>query len=347
MFYIHQSYCISPQKTFLQGDLEILNQPVEKKLLAVEPAYDGIPPSILRRMGKAIRMGVGASMPILNTGILLNGIIIGTGKGGMEDCIKFLNQIVQYEEGLLAPGNFVQSTSNAIAAQLGLLNNNKSYNITHVHRGLAFENAIIDAMMQLKEFPGKNYLLGGVDEISEFNYNIENLAGAYKEESVSNIQLYETDSPGSIAGEGAAMFLVNDQKENALAKLQAIEILHSQDEGLVKDTLRRFIATHLPAGERIDILLSGENGDNRTLKFYTSCEELMDKATAIARFKHQSGEYPTASALGLWLGCYILQQQKLPLHMIKRSATDLNFKNILLYNNYKGRQHSFMLIKKY
>ncbi|MEP7255744.1 MAG: beta-ketoacyl synthase chain length factor [Ferruginibacter sp.] len=347
MFYIHQTYCISPQKTFQQADLEILNEPVEKKLLAIEPAYDAIPPGILRRMGKAIRMGVGAAMPIIKNSNPLNGIIIGTANGGMEDCIKFLNQIVQYEEGLLAPGNFVQSTSNAVAAQLGLLSNNKSYNNTHVHRGLAFENAVIDAIMQLNEFPGKNYLLGGVDEISDFNYNIENLAGAYKEESVSNKQLYETDSPGSIVGEGAAMFLVNDQKENAIAKLQALQIFHSEDENSVKNNLQQFIKTHLPADEKIDLLLSGENGDNRTLRFYASCEELISKETAIIRFKHLSGEYPTASAFGLWLACYMSDQKSSPLHMIKKAPTNSAIKNILLYNNFKGMQHSFMLIEKY
>jgi Beta-ketoacyl synthase, N-terminal domain len=346
MFYIHQAYCISPQQTFKDINIEILHEPVDQKLLATEPAYEGIPPGILRRMGKAIRMGVGAAMPIIKSGEPLNGIIIGTAKGGMEDCIKFLNQIVQYDEGLLAPGNFVQSTSNAIAAQLGLLSNNKSCNTTHVHRGLAFENAVIDTLMQLNEFAGKNYLLGGIDEISGFNYNIENLAGAYKKEAVSNKQLYETNSPGTIAGEGAAMFLVSHQKDNAIAQLKAIQTLHSEDDGLVKNTLQQFIKNHLPAGEKIDLLISGENGDNRTIKYYTDCEELMSKDTAIARFKHLSGDVPTASAFALWLACYVLQQKILPAHMIKKPFTGSSCKNILLYNNYKGLQHGFMLIKQ-
>ena len=68
----------------------------------------------------------------------------------MEDCIKFLNQIIDYEEGLLTPGNFVQSTPNAIAAQLGLMTANKGYNITHVHRGLSFENALLDTILMLR-----------------------------------------------------------------------------------------------------------------------------------------------------------------------------------------------------
>jgi hypothetical protein len=53
-----------------------------------------------------------------------------------------------------------------------------------------------------------SYLLGGVDEISPFHYNIETLSGAYKNEAISNKQLYETDSPGCVVGEGSAMFVV-------------------------------------------------------------------------------------------------------------------------------------------
>lgn len=346
MLYIHQAYCISPQKTFQDVDLEIINEPVEKRLLATEPTYEGIPPGILRRMGRAVRMGVGASMPVINSAVAINGIIIGTGKGGMEDCIKFLNQIVQYEEGLLAPGNFVQSTSNAVAAQVGMMSKNKSYNTTHVHRGHAFENAVIDAVMQLNEFPGSNFLLGGVDEISEYDYTIEDLDGAYKKESISNKDLYDTDSPGSIAGEGAATFLVNDQEQNAICQIAAINILHSEDESQVADMFQQFITTNLPAGENIDLYISGESGDNRTLKFYTVCEKLLNENTPVVRFKHMSGENATASSWALWLACHILQQQYIPSHMMKRVVELSSVKTILLYNNYKGIQHSFMLIRK-
>ncbi|MEO6254540.1 MAG: beta-ketoacyl synthase chain length factor [Ferruginibacter sp.] len=346
MLYIHQSYCISSQQTFKDIHVDVLNEPVDRKMLAIEPGYEGIPPGILRRMGKAIRMGVGAAMPIIKNTGPLNGIIIGTANGGMGDCIMFLNQIVQYEEGLLAPGNFVQSTSNAIAAQLGLLSNNKSYNITHVHRGLAFENAVIDAMMQLAAFPGQSYLLGGVEEISSYNYNIQKLTGAYKEEDISNSKLYETDSPGSIAGEGAAMFLVNNKKENAVARLRGIRILHSEDDQLVKEQLQEFITKHVQEGETIDLFLSGESGDSRNLHFYTNAESLLADETTIARYKHMTGEYPTASAVGLWHACQVLQTQDIPQHMFKKRTAKAAYQNILLYNNFKGGQHSFILVSK-
>lgn len=344
MLYIHQSYCIAAQQDVLNGDINTIRDAVDKKLFATEPVYEGIPPGALRRMGKAIRMGVGAALPLFNEATKLNGIIIGSANGGMEDCIKFLNQIVQYEESLLAPGNFVQSTSNAIAGQLGLITANKGYNITHVHLGLAFENALLDAMMQLYENPDNGYLLGSVDEISSFNYNIEDLAGTYKNESVSLKQLYETDSPGCVAGEGATMFVVNKNEVNAIAKVEAVYTLHSKDAEEVSNKLKEFLSNHFDEVKKIDLFLSGENGDNRTLKFYTACEALLDSQTAIARFKHLCGEYPTAAAFALWLSCQLLQAQEIPEHMLKNKPAKKPFRNILLYNNFKGNQHSFMLV---
>lgn len=346
MFYIHQTSCISPQKTFGNIDLSQPKESVENKLLAIEPAFENIPLGLLRRMGKAVRIGVGAALPLIKDFQKLDGIIIGTANGGMEDCIKFLNQIIQYDEGTLTPTNFVQSTINAIASQIAFLSVNKGYNITHTHRGLAFENAMIDVDMLAKEFPQNNYLLGGVDEISNYNWNIESLGKWYKKEFVSNKDLYEKDSTGSLAGEGAAMFLVNGIKENALAKVEAINILHNKEEIVVAEKLKYFLNENLADGNEIDLFLSGENGDNRLLKHYLACENIFGKETTVARFKHLFGEFPTASALALWLTCHILQTQSLPQHLLKKESEKKSFKKILIYNNYKGLQHSFMLVSK-
>ena len=346
MLYIHKTYCISAQQDLLQPDIELINEPIDKKLSAIEPSYEQIPPGVLRRMGKGLRMGVGAALPLIAQTSFINGIIIGSANAGMEDCIKFLNQIVQYEEGQLTPGSFVQSTSNVIAGQLGLISKNKGYNITHVHLGLAFENALIDAIMQLNANPANNYLLGGVDEISAYHYNIETLAGAYKKEDLSNKQLYKTDTPGCIAGEGAAMFIVNADATNSVAKITAISTLHSTDIELIKQQLKIFLQKNIEEGKEIDLLLSGENGDNRTLPFYTACETLLDDDTPVVRYKHIIGDYATVSATGLWYACQVLQSKVLPQHMFKKSSTKKEYRNILMYNNFKGAQHSFILVSK-
>ena len=347
MFYIHYTSCISPQQTFAAVDLAHLHDAVNNKMQVIEPSYEGIPSGVLRRMGRAIRMGVGTAMPVIkSTGTAIDGIIIGTADGGMEDCIKFLNQIIDYDEGLLTPTNFVQSTTNAIAAQIGLLSANKAYNTTHVHRGLAFENALLDAAMLLQENNTAKYLVGGVDEISAYNYNIDRLAGWYKTESITAKDLYAAGTAASIAGEGAAMFLVNNSALHARAKVTGLHFLHTTDELLVANQLKLFLAKHLQAGESIDLLLSGENGDSRLLSYYTACEEVLDKQVPVARFKHMMGEYATVSAAALWLACTILQEQNIPQHMMKYNSSSSNTHRILIYNNHKGVQHSFTMIEK-
>jgi Beta-ketoacyl synthase, N-terminal domain len=361
MLYIHRAACISPQQSFPDTEIDLLqlHPSAENKLKALEPSYEGIPPGLLRRMGKTVRLGIGAALSLLREAATLpDGILIGTANAGMEESIQFMKEITDYEEGILSPGAFVQSTPNTIAAQLSLLTRNKAYNITHVQGGLAFENALTDAVMLLRESashanPGSQklyptYLVGAADEIGKHNYNIDRLQGWFKTEPVSSLDLYTVDSPGSLAGEGAAMFLVSDQKENAMAGLEGLVMLHSEDPAVVGERLHSFLDQYLPPGEKIDLLLSGENGDNRSHPFCTSCENVLRKVSedsvVIARFKHMCGEYPTASAFALWLACQLLGNHPPPSHMLKRPSGKTEFKRVLICNSHKGSQHSFMLV---
>ncbi len=343
--YIHKTVCISPQHTFSEINLEEVVDSVDNKLHIIEPKIENIPLNTLRRMGKAVRMGVAAAITLIKDIPELNGIIIGTANGGMEDCIKFLNQIIEFEEGTLTPKNFVQSTTNAIAAQIALTANNFGNNITHVHRGLAFENALLDTFMLIKENPERVYLTGGGDEISTYNFNLENARGWYKEAVTSNKDLYQTNTSGSIAGEGVAMFIASGQRLGALAELKALKLLHTDDALEVQEQLQLFLKSNLLPNQQVDLFISGENGDNRFDHFYFSCEQLV-KETPVARFKHLSGEYPTASAFALWLACYILNKQTVPANIFKTTKNKNPINTILIYNNCKGVQHGFILVEK-
>lgn len=344
MFYIHDIATISPVEELFDST-EVKPKVIsENKLLANEPAYAGIPAGALRRMGKAVRMSVGAALKIIQKYPELDGVIIGTANGGMEDSIKFMNQIVQYDEGLLTPGNFVQSTPNGLASQIAFLVKNKNYNITHVHRGLSFENALLDVMMLLMEHPDANYLVGGTDEISSYNYNIDWLAGWYKREEITVETLFGSGTKGTIAGEGASMFLVNNIRKSAVAKFSALYTIHSNELGDVQKKLKDFLAKHLDKGEHIDLLLSGENGDARLLPFYKTVEDTIGADVGVLRFKHLCGEYPTASAFALWLSCRLLQTQTIPAVLVKHRVRSAAIRNLLIYNSFQGRQHSFMLV---
>jgi len=343
MLYIHQTSCISPQQTFGDVQLEHLHTSVNNQMQIIEPAYKNIPPGVLRRMSKNVKIGIAAALPLLQE-TKIDGIIIGTANCGMEESIKFLNQIVEYDEGLLTPGDFVQSTANAVASQISLMTANKSYNTTHVHRGFSFENALLDAAMLVKENPNQNFLVGAVDVISQYNYNIDTLAGCYKEESISNADLYNTNTKGTIGGEGAGMFVVNNIQSSSSAKIEMLEMLHTQDEQTVKQRLENILSKLSSAGETIDLFISGEDGDKRSMKYYEAAESLLHGDVIISRFKHMCGDYATASAVALWLSYYILQSQSLPAHMIKKQTGEKKIKKIFIYNVYRQKQHSFMLV---
>jgi hypothetical protein len=324
MLYIHHTSCIYPQK-----GLDSPAGPVDNLLKAVEPAYDGIPGNVLRRMSKSVKMGIGAALPLLK--YTPDGILIGTGYGGMEDSIRFLNQIIGYDEGILTPGTFVQSTANAIASQLGLLHHNRGYNITFVNRGLSFESALLDAAMLVREHPGKSWLVGGVDEISDHHYRFECAEGWYKGG-------VGAEEGAAAAGEGAAVFLLNDRPAGALGRISQIVLLGGEEEEVLRSALTGILDEQSP-----DLLVSGENGDSRALKWYRIVESMMGPGAGILRFKHLCGEYPTASAFALWLACNL--PAVLPGHLVKRPPA-VAPRHILFYNNYKLTQHSLILLER-
>ncbi|HEY8735077.1 MAG TPA: beta-ketoacyl synthase chain length factor, partial [Puia sp.] len=335
MAYFHQSVCISPQNSFPETDLSLLRESKNNLLEVIEPDYPEIPAGARRRMGKSVRMAVGAALPLLQKNAQPDGIVIATANGGMEDCIKFLNQILEYNEGLLTPANFVQSTSNAAAAQIALVTKNHNYNITHVHRGTAFENALMDVMMSLNEDTDANYLMGCTDEISTYNYNIDKLAGWFRKEPVQNSSLFRSPARGTIAGEGSFMVWVNNQREGAVAELGAVKTIHTTEPEIVLKTLKKFLSENLSAGEMPELLLSGENGDERLLPFFEAVESCFAPSVPVARFKHLCGDYCTASSFACWLSFQVLIEGSVPPLLIKRAAPEKLIKRILIYNNYR------------
>ena len=60
--YIKDSYCISPQKTFGQEGLETYTEHSATRYFALEPNYERIPRGLLRRMGKSVRLAMGAGL---------------------------------------------------------------------------------------------------------------------------------------------------------------------------------------------------------------------------------------------------------------------------------------------
>ena len=191
--YIRATGNISPQKTF--GHLPFLTEPVEytgNRLACIEPDYkEFIDVKQIRRMSRIIRMGVAAAMECLQeAGVKVpDAIVTGTAYGCLEDTGLFLTKMVEFNEELLTPTAFIQSTHNTIGAQIGLMLQCNNYNNAFVHRGFSFESALLDGMMLLKEKEATNVLVGAVDEITNISHTILSRMGLYKQEPVSNLEL--------------------------------------------------------------------------------------------------------------------------------------------------------------
>ena len=345
--FIKDLLSISPQYTFnnkmFENEIKFY---FGNKYQAIEPDYKNmITLNLLRRMGKAVRMGIGAGLPLIKNNPDLEGIIIGTANGGLEDCIKFLNQIISYDEGSLTPTNFVQSTPNSVAGHLALMSTNNNYNITHVHKGLAFENSLLDARLLFDENEVKSLLVGNVEEISDYNYNIDYLAGHFKEVETDSTKLLQSNTKGTVCGEGAAMFVLGSSSENALSEIKDIDHICYPSESEIVEKIKHLLSRNNLAESDIDALVLGLNGDNRTDFWYNNVSNTLFKNQRIFTFKNLVGEYPTVSGFATWLSTYILQGYKIPKEAIYKKAKS-GIKNILIYNHYNGEQHSLILLSR-
>lgn len=340
--------CISAQRTydnaFFENNIKIH---AGNRYAALEPQYGSlIPAGLLRRMGKAVRMGVGAGLPLIQKRPDLDGIILGTANGGLEDCLKFLNQIVDYQEGTLTPTNFVQSTPNAIAGNLALMSKNTGYNTTHVHKGLAFECALLDCILLFEEKKAESLLLGGIEEISEYNYNIDFLSGSFKKEETNSENLLGSDSPGTVCGEGAALFVVEaERSEKTIAQIKDVDQISYTLKEELFSKMNHFLDRNELTAKDIDVVMLGYSGDNRNDYWYDDMHQEFFLHSAVYTYKNLVGDYPSVSAFATWLAVQLLSGKTIPAQLLISNPSNIqNPKNVLIYNHHKGVQHGFILL---
>lgn len=345
--YITDLKAISPQLTFENELLEGKKTDHEGTIFGViEPDYmELIPKGLLRRMGKAVRMGVGAGLPLINAHKDIDGIVMGTANGGLEDCIKFLNQIVEYEEGVLTPTNFVQSTPNAVAGQLALMGTNRGYNATYTNGGLAFENALLDALLLMEDGATKKILLGGLEEISEYNYNIDWQGEKYKEQHVTDAELLDSNTPGTVCGEGASMFILEKEATSYYALIEDVAQITYPTSDDLETCLNRMLERNGLNASDIDTVMLGYNGDSDHQFWYDLIAQTVLPQTNVLTFKNLTGDYRTCSAFALWLSAHILNDnQKMLPFIMKRKIHNKKASRILIYNHFDAVRHGFILL---
>lgn len=347
--YIRSASCISPQPTFgadtLPTEIKTFS---ENKLLSIEPDYKihlNIPSA--RRMSRLIRMGVCAALScVKDSGVKIpDAIICGTGLGCMEDSEKFLASLLDNNEQTLSPTSFIFSTHNTVAAQVALLLQCNNYNFTHTHRGLSFENSLLDAILFLNDHPQSNVLVGATDEITTTSFKIlERLGGISKETGSSS--LYEKQTSGTMAGEGSAFFNLNGVNDKSnVAKFVAVETFSNpESEVEISERIRAFVKQHMIATN--DFIMLGNNGDVNGDMIYRSAINNHFSHNKTGMYKHLCGDYHTSTAFAFWLSAMMLKEQRIPHYLLTEKSTEFAPERILIFNHYKGREFSLLLLER-
>lgn len=354
MLYIRATGSISPQPTF--GQVPFLADPVVytgSRLSCIEPDYkDIIDVKLIRRMSRIIKMGVAAALKCLQEAevSMPDAIITGTAYGCLQDTEVFLTRIVENKEEMLTPTAFIQSTHNTVGAQIALMLQCHHYNNTFVHRGFSFESALLDGMTLLLENPDHHVLVGGVDEITDTSHTI-----------LSRLNLYRQ---GTAAGEGASFFLLaGTPSPKDYARLEALTTFYNpRTAAAAEQSISSFLASQSIQPGDIDLLITGKNGDEKNDAVYGALEKTIFKDIPRINYKDLCGEYPTASAFGLWMAANILRTGHVPAGIAVQGGTaqhsadtvqggpqsqqsqGRNLRRILLYNHYLNRHHSLFLI---
>ncbi len=270
----------------------------QSHVFSIEPDYkEYIPVMQLRRMSKAVRMGVVASkIAMQQAGVEQpDAISVGTAYGCLQDTEKFLEKMVEQEEQMLTPTAFIQSTHNTVSGQIALLSKCNAHNLTFVHRGHSFEHALIDAQLYISQNPDAKVLVGGIEELTENSVRALRLGGVK-----------------DTLGEGATFFIVSGKPlSDKYARIKNLEVFTSNDKQSVKDKFEKYINKH----EKSALILSGVH----------------DFSNA-ARFKHLCGDYPVASAFALGLLFESIDSGKLPDSCYTGENKRLN--NVVLINSF-------------
>ncbi|WP_395048613.1 beta-ketoacyl synthase N-terminal-like domain-containing protein [Flavobacterium sp.] len=349
--YINGLGCISAQETFDTLFLEKaeINEN-DTVLILKQPVYkDFISPVAIRRMAKGVKNGIVASAIAMKDGnvSIVDAIITGTGMGCIEDSEKFLKAIIDNKEEFLTPTSFIQSTHNTVGAQIALGLQCKGYNLTYVNASVSFESALLDAKMKIEEEEVNSILVGGMDENADYTSSLFRLAGFIKKENEAPYRVLNSTTKGAVFGEGATFFVLeNEKKSTTYAEVLDIEILNKLAVNEVEKKCIAFLEANGLQVSDIDAIILGFNGDVEFDAYYKILSENIFAKTPQVYYKQLSGEYNTASAFGLWVGANIIKTQEIPEIISVNNLEKSDYKTILLYNQYKGIDHSFTLISK-
>ncbi|MDO4727381.1 MAG: beta-ketoacyl synthase chain length factor [Bacteroidota bacterium] len=339
--YINGVSAISAQESFTTSYNALIPETLDGYIYrASVPNYkEYLASNISRRLSDGLKIGITCAFDALKNAQkdTVDAIIIGTGMGCTEDSEKFLKAVLDNHEQHLTPTSFIQSTHNTVGAQLAILLKCNGYNFTYVNESSSFEAALLDGLLQIQNQEANTILLGGIDEYSAHTYSLLEQIGHIKT---------ATNNSGTCWGEGASFFVLNNiQNDTTYAQIIDVDICHRIQHYELQIFINNFLKKNKLSFDEIDAVVLGKNGDIEFDLYFDKAAQLFPKSTLL-QYKNISGEYHTASAFGLWMAAQIIKNNLIWDKSKINSVLKSEYKTILLYNQYRGVDHSLILIRK-
>lgn len=351
-YYINGVGLISPQKTYNNNEFLPHIESYHQNILTCKaPDFKAyINPIQLRRLSSLLRTGLSSAIICLrDAGIAVpDGIVTATGYGSLKETELYMNELLSRNERQLTPTYFMQGTYNALAGLVALSVKCMGYNNTFVSKGFAFENALQDALFQLADNPSANYLVGGYDETATARHAIGLREQHFKMEHSSSLNLFDSETTGTLEGEGSAFFMLSGKSSpTTWCAVADVEMVFKPTQHELLVALETFLHKHNLTSADVDVWISGMSGDKRFDESIAQLQHTTLKNIPVLPFKHLCGEYTTAVTFALWLGASMLKKQYVPesVQTVSQQLPD-RLNTVLIVNQYMNRNYSFLLLQK-
>lgn len=143
-------------------------------------------------------------------------IINGTALGSIEESERILQAMASEGEDVSMPTQFMLSTHNAVASILAITTKCHGYNCTYSQGRWSFEQAMLDAFIQIKSGDIKTALVTANDYITPSCRQLMEKAGM---------------TVGDWLDRSIAVMLSSEDNGNAVGELLGVSLKHSKEHG--------------------------------------------------------------------------------------------------------------------
>ena len=295
-----------------------------------------------RRMCVLLKRAVLLSRQVLKEASvgMPDAIISGTGLGCIENTEKFLYSIMENGEQLLQPTYFMQSTHNILSSTVAIDLKCHGYNNTYVHRGASFENALLDAILQIEQERARTVLVGGFDELTDDYYHFFGRIGIW------DFMTGASPKKKCFASEAAvSMLLGKFPNEHTICEINDVGLMHKPTPEQMQETLDTMLGNAGCGLSDIDAVVTGLSTHPANDSVYHEVADRFFGDIPILQYKHLFGESLSSSAIGVYVAMTCLRNGFAPAFLSVDGEEDIkNVRRMLVYNHHRNKTHSFLLL---